>query len=142
MDQLTFPSSLVAAKNLFESADAPGGAYIDCHAWRFTPSSFQLAILELDALDEIHFSVDRLFATEGNGVSRHVTLRRGRDPKASEPALTHARLDLLGGVMAELQEQATWFMRGLEDDVNDQIQASETRSRLAWLRSVLGRDPS
>jgi SAM-dependent methyltransferase len=140
VDQLTFPSSLVAAKDLFGSADAPGGPYIDCHAWRFTPSSFQLAILELDALEEIHFSVDRLFATEGNEF--HVTLRRGRDPRASEPALTHARLELLGGVMAELQEQATWFMRGIEGDVNDQIQGSATRSRLARLRSVVGRDPA
>lgn len=138
VDELTFPSSLAEAKHLFESADRPEAPYVDCHAWRFTPNSFQLAILELAALGEINFMIEQLFPTEGTEF--YVTLRRGQDPRANEPALTRTRLELLGGVMAEMHEQATWYMRADDANPDQQIMPSgKIRSRLRRLKAVLGR---
>jgi SAM-dependent methyltransferase len=56
--ELPFFESLEAAKRGFDSyGDGPDDPYVDCHAWHFTPSSFELAVRELGALGEIDFSV-------------------------------------------------------------------------------------
>jgi SAM-dependent methyltransferase len=58
-DELTFFSTLEQAKAIFET---PGvgreDPYVDCHGWRFTPSSFALALLELRALGEIGLTAE------------------------------------------------------------------------------------
>ena len=41
-------------------ARAEMDAYVDAHAWTFTPSSFELMILELRALGLLHLSVERV----------------------------------------------------------------------------------
>lgn len=41
-----------------EQAAAPDAAYVDCHAWQFTPASFELIVLELAALGAIDWRID------------------------------------------------------------------------------------
>ena len=88
-----------------EAADAAGqsdaDAYVDCHAWRFTPSSFKLLMLELSALDLIGFRIAKLFPT--NGCEFIVSLRRGRDGAVAE--LEPRRLQLLKAMVDELGDQ-------------------------------------
>ena len=64
--RIAFHHDLVAAKSAFD-AQAPSGdgPYVDYHAWHFTPSSFSLAMLELQALGETSFRVDALLGPKG-----------------------------------------------------------------------------
>jgi SAM-dependent methyltransferase len=77
--------------------------YADCHGWHFTPSSFELNILELAALEAIDFAIDRTFPTEGTEF--FVTLRRGRRVPADDDELQALRLGLLHRMFEEVGEQ-------------------------------------
>ena len=52
--------------------------YVDCHAWHFTPSSFELVMLELAALGEIDFSIERSQSDRRCRVLRHRCVGDGR----------------------------------------------------------------
>jgi hypothetical protein len=102
---LAFWKSLEDAKKVFDSyRSSPDDPYVDCHAWHFTPSSFKLAMVELAALGEVAFTVDRAFPTEG--FEFYVTLRRGRDVPEAAQDLDAWRLELLGETLAEMGAQA------------------------------------
>jgi SAM-dependent methyltransferase len=58
------------ASGLVESAP-----YVDCHAWCFTPSSFELLILEIGMLGLIGFHIDRLFTHGRTRILRVATQR-------------------------------------------------------------------
>jgi SAM-dependent methyltransferase len=53
------------ASAIQEISDA-NGAYIDVHAWYFTPRSFREVITDLSATKHISFSVQRMFPTRPN----------------------------------------------------------------------------
>jgi hypothetical protein len=54
------------AKTAAAAAEPSGSApYTDAHAWCFTPSSFELLIVELNAMGLIHFTPIKTFPTLG-----------------------------------------------------------------------------
>jgi methyltransferase family protein len=75
--------------------------YVDCHAWCFTPSSFELLLLELGALGLIDFRIANLFPTDG--CEFVVSLRKGRDHH--EIDIQSRRLALLKAMVEELGDQ-------------------------------------
>lgn len=75
--------------------------YVDCHAWCFTPSSFELLILELDALGLIGFRIAKLFPTDG--CEFIVLLRKGRSDYGA--GIQSRRLELLKATVRELGDQ-------------------------------------
>jgi SAM-dependent methyltransferase len=95
------------------AADAAGqldtDAYVDCHAWCFTPSSFELLMLELSALGLIGFRIAKLFPTDG--CEFIVSLRRGRDVAVAE--VETRRLELLKAMVDELGDQGRNMRRRL-----------------------------
>ncbi len=100
--QILLRGELASAK---KAADAAGPSdstpYVDCHAWCFTPSSFELLILELGALDLIDFHIVKQFPT--SGCEFIVLLRKGRDQHG--PGMQSRRLELLKAMVDELGDQ-------------------------------------
>lgn len=88
-----------------EDAAAP---YEDCHAWIFTPASFELIILELAALGVIDWRVERIAPQPG--VEFIVHLHRGRRLFPKVEAFDAHRLDLFGEIMTDLRQQAEAFL--------------------------------
>jgi SAM-dependent methyltransferase len=101
---IAFVHPLRRAKDSFEAhGESEDDEYVDLHAWYFTPNSFELALLELGALGEIDFQIDRLLPTAG--CEFHATLRRGK-PRLRNEELSSRRLELLRGMVYEVREQA------------------------------------
>jgi SAM-dependent methyltransferase len=71
------PSPAVIAR-LVDEYVSRDGSYVDSHAWYFEPSSFRQAIDLLRALDEIDFSVLRLYPTLMGSDEFWVILEAGR----------------------------------------------------------------
>jgi hypothetical protein len=115
---LAFWKSLEDAKKVFDTyRSTRQDPYVDCHAWHFTPSSFEMAMLELAALGEIALSVDRAFPTQG--FEFYVTLRRGRDVPKKEQDLDARRLELLRATLAEVGAQAELLHERVKSDRSD-----------------------
>jgi hypothetical protein len=55
---LALDHTLEQAYRHAEQATAPAARYVDCHAWQFTPASFELIVLELAALGVIDWRID------------------------------------------------------------------------------------
>ena len=55
---LALDHTLEQAYRHAEQGSAPGGPYVDCHAWQVTPASFELLVLELSALGVIDWRID------------------------------------------------------------------------------------
>jgi hypothetical protein len=108
--------------------------YVDCHAWHFTPSSFTLAVVELSALGELDFRIDRAFPTEE--FEFYVTLRQGREQLGAE-RLESRRLELLRAVLLEVREQADL----LADNAPNSHEQSEVPVDVT-LKSRAARSPS
>lgn len=83
--------------------------YIDCHAWYFTPSSFQLLVHELHHLGQIDLAVKRLTtaADHNTGSEFIVQLEKcRRDAPAPQAEVERIRKQLLLRTIAELSERA------------------------------------
>ena len=106
--QMSFANTFDQATERLRAWDADSsGAYVDLHAWRFTPCSFQLVLLELARLGYVDWMVERI--TPAIGCEFHVVLRRGGvEHAAAIPALEfdQARLELMRTIVKELGEQA------------------------------------
>ncbi len=103
---------LQQARDLSGLMDAAPG-YTDLHAWRFTPSSFELLMLELAALGETDWRVER--ATAAEGCEFFAWLRRGGQARAAampREVLTARRLALLKQAMLETRAQIDWLLAG------------------------------
>ncbi len=55
---LALDHTLEQAYRHAEQATAPSARYVDCHAWQFTPASFELIVLELATLGVIDWRID------------------------------------------------------------------------------------
>lgn len=79
------------------------GEYFDFHAWKFTPSSFELIIEEVGYLGAVGLRIAEISETVGHEF--FVTLRKaaGQKPEASE--FNKRRLALLKKSMGELSRQ-------------------------------------
>jgi SAM-dependent methyltransferase len=71
---LRFIHSLAEAKEIFGNI-VTRADYVDLHAWRFTPASFELSILELACLGELDWQIERI--TRPHGFEFYVWLKRG-----------------------------------------------------------------
>jgi SAM-dependent methyltransferase len=98
-----------AERDARASGLAESAPYVDCHAWCFTPASFELLILEVGILDLIGFHIKRLFPTEGHEF--FVSLRKGREQFGPDVQLK--RLELLKATVDDLGDQdrrmKKWF---------------------------------
>jgi SAM-dependent methyltransferase len=95
------------------NAMGPDAGYVDLHAWRFTPSSFELLLLELAALGETDWQVER--SSVAIGCEFYAWLRRGGKTSAaslSPKALSDRRLNLLKMMMIEARAQIDWLLAG------------------------------
>lgn len=94
-------------RDLIYSPPQPGedDTYVDCHAWFYTPASFELIVLELAALDLIPFR--KSVAFEPWGCEFYITLVKGDKP---DPAsLADERMRLTWRMLKEMQDQiGTW----------------------------------
>jgi hypothetical protein len=83
--------------------------YIDCHAWYFTPSSFQLLVYELHHLGLVDLKVRSVStaADHNTGSEFIVQLERCERVEAAPQAeVERVRKEHLLGMIAELSERA------------------------------------
>jgi hypothetical protein len=100
------------ASNLFSSIEA-SKEYVDLHAWRFTPSSFELLLLELARLGETDWRIECI--TPANGCEFFAWLRRGGAAAAAVltlDQLAERRLALLKRTLLETRQQIDWLLAG------------------------------
>ena len=109
---LRFMHSVEQARDLFGSMEAEHG-YVDIHAWRFTPASFEVLLLELARLDVIDWRIER--TTESEGCEFYAWLRRGGKAAAaalSPEAMQVRRMGLLKRTLVEARAQIDWLLAG------------------------------
>jgi SAM-dependent methyltransferase len=100
--RIRLTGQIEAAKRDADAADLTESApYIDRHAWCFTPSSFELLMLELGSLGLIGFHINRIFPTDGHEF--FVSLRKGGGEHVSD--IEKRRLELLKAMIDELGDQ-------------------------------------
>lgn len=105
-------NSLEQAQTLSDDLVREGG-YIDLHAWRFSPASFELLLLELARLRKTDWQVQRI--TEPSGCEFFAWLQRGGIAAAAElsdEAVASRRLALLKRTLLEAQAQIDWLLAG------------------------------
>ena len=109
--ELGLVHQLAEARDFFNALSNPeNDRYYDMHAWRFTPSSFALVMLELAWLEKTDWSVDQF--TAASGCEFLAWLRRGGRARAlslSDQELAARRLSLLKQMLLETQEQVDFF---------------------------------
>jgi hypothetical protein len=100
------------AQKLFASMEARED-YVDLHAWRFTPASFELLMLELARLGETEWRVESI--TRASGCEFFAWLRNGGRVAAAsltETDLAAKRLSLLKRTLVETKAQIDWLLAG------------------------------
>ena len=109
---LRFVHSIEQARDLFGSVESER-SYVDVHAWRFTPASFEVLLLELARLDQTDWRIER--TTESEGCEFFAWLRRGGKLAAaalSPEALQTRRMGLLKRTLLEARAQIDWLLAG------------------------------
>jgi len=87
-----------------EHAAGPDAGYVDCHAWQFTPASFELLVLEIAALGVIDWRIDWI---EPQPFTEFlVSLSRPRLDIASTDELQQRRCNLLKRMLIEFRDVA------------------------------------
>jgi SAM-dependent methyltransferase len=89
------------------SATPPADEYVDCHAWQFTPTSFELIIFELAALGLVDCHAVRSFPSEG--CEFFVQLQRGKGDASTGKEGNPKRLAMVTRVLEELREQIDYL---------------------------------
>jgi SAM-dependent methyltransferase len=102
---LSLVHRLHQAWSRFETVnDDPAEPYVDCHAWFFTPASFELLTLDLHALQLVDLEIEYVSLSLG---SEFVAFLQPRPWHAVAPDdLAARRLALLKRELLELREQA------------------------------------
>ena len=96
--------TLEQARGNAEAGTAATAGYVDCHAWQFTPASFELLVLELGALGAIDWRIDWLESQPA--MEFLVSLSRPRQTFATLEALQARRLELLRRTILETRDVA------------------------------------
>ncbi len=100
--ELAWPLDFAYA--VFQRASAENsGEYFDFHAWKFTPSSFELIIEEISYLGLLGLRIAEISETVGHEF--FVTLRKASDRKPEASAFNKRRLELLKRSMSEISRQ-------------------------------------
>lgn len=118
---LQFVNTLDQAADLSEKAAQPDAPYIDCHAWHFTPASFELMMLELKALGLTGLSVDEISEADGCEFIAH--LRSSPGQALSPEALSSRRLALLDRTLLEAEQQIKLSRKRLKGAKHDRRDA-------------------
>lgn len=128
------PSLLHAWKTYQE--DMKAVEYRDCHAWYFTPSSFELLMLECWQLGLTGFIIKTLTPSSAVclGSEFLVQLERRRRPtkaerQAAAEAVDHRRQELLAAIVVELAERVT----ALPEKFRQALPPGLSRDPEAWL---------
>lgn len=121
----SLPQAFERFQTYSENAGAP---YQDCHAWHFTPSSFELLIVELAHLGLIPFTVEESYPS--CGCEFIFLLRNAPPPVLDAGDLMDKRLRLLAGIVAEQGEQAAQLRR--------EALRSRMRRMSTWISGRLG----
>ena len=98
------------AREVFDLAVPADGAYIDCHAWQFTPASFELIFLDLELAGVCAWTVSWLEPREGSEILARLA-RPERSGGRDLAALRLQRQELLRGTLMELAEGAAAALR-------------------------------
>jgi SAM-dependent methyltransferase len=112
MREMCFFHPIEEARKLFDSISA-NEKYVDLHAWRFTPASFELLLLELARMGETDWRVERI--TPPSGCEFFAWLRRGGAAMAAsltETEFAAKRLVLLKQTLLETKAQIDWLING------------------------------
>jgi SAM-dependent methyltransferase len=104
--ELSLVHRLHQAWSMFNSvSDDPAAPYVDCHAWFFTPASFELLTVDLQALQLVDLETE--YVSPSLGGSEFVAFLRPRSSVPLTPdVLAARRLALLKRALLELREQA------------------------------------
>jgi len=108
--KLDFMNPLTDAIALYAASAAPGYPYVDCHAWQFTPASFELAILELCESGHIDWQISQCGPSPDSEF--FVLMHPGRTIWATPAAREARRMELLLAIMVEAREQIDFALRG------------------------------
>jgi hypothetical protein len=92
-----------------EHGALPEAGYVDCHAWQFTPASFELLVLELAALGVIDWRID--WIEPQPAVEFLVSLSRPRLAIGGDE-LQSRRCDLLKRMLIEMRDVADLLVQG------------------------------
>jgi SAM-dependent methyltransferase len=104
-------SEFAPAKTTADSAGMSGNdPYFDCHAWCFTPSSFELLFLELGALGFVDFRIEKILPTIG--CEFFVTIRKLKLGLSAQE-IQDRRMELLRSMVNDLAEQAFYMNRNI-----------------------------
>ena len=104
-----FPNSLQEGQKVYDSQCDPSSPYLDVHGWYFTPSSFRLICLELNALGLLPFEEIGFFSTT-EGCEFFVTLKKNEKPDTAD--LDERRMGLLKAMLIEIREQTDFLIEG------------------------------
>jgi len=107
--QPEFFYELVGALSSHQQARQPDHDYIDIHGWVFTPASFKLIILELEALAMVNWSVCDM--VERDQLEFLAFLERSR-VRPTGILLKDERRRLMIRQIEEAREQAEWLLGG------------------------------
>ena len=99
---LVLDHTLEQARGNADAGTAATAGYVDCHAWQFTPASFELLVLELGVLGEIDWRIDWLEPQPA--MEFLVSLSRPRHAFAAIEDLQARRLELLRRMLLEMRE--------------------------------------
>jgi SAM-dependent methyltransferase len=99
---LSLDHTVEQARGNAEVGAVTGTGYVDCHAWQFTPASFELLVLELGVLGEIDWRIDWLEPQPA--MEFLVSLSRPRETFSSVDAVQARRLALVRRMMLELRD--------------------------------------
>jgi hypothetical protein len=104
-------NSIFDAQQAYDSAsEDPALPYRDCHAWAFTPKSFELLMLELNLLGHVDWSIRSI--EQAVGVEFYVWLARKR-VTMPEIEANSARLSLLTATVYECRSAIAQLDRAL-----------------------------
>ena len=132
----TFMNSLTDAFEIANRhSDAPDSAYVDAHAWQFTPCAFRLTILELADGGLIDWHIAD--CTPAIGSEFIATLRRGRPTWPSPAAREARRLELLLGILVEQHEMIELAAQGGLIDLPANPAIPAIPRALAEIRSLI-----
>jgi SAM-dependent methyltransferase len=92
-----------AVKSLGKWSAAPDAPYRDCHAWQFTPASFELLILELGLVGMLDWHVVTIYPTAG--CEFIALLQPGLPPFVAPETSDEQRMLLLRRTLVETREQ-------------------------------------
>ena len=101
LSKLTLVNTLAEAREMAEQVFVPDGPYIDIHAWMFTPSSFELLVLELAELGEIDWKID--WIEPQPKVEFLICLSKGRQKFRSAEEVQSKRVMLMKQMLFEIR---------------------------------------